>query len=196
VQQAYVAGLNRHPFAVLGKPLAPLTLGHLRLLYAAESPYVCGMAGDSCTIGDLAFAAFVCSFSTWEDAHAALHSKGVESATMKWGEKCPPPMCQTSADTFLEYLSYYMSAPAMSSESNAQTRPEYVPLPYMAAAILRHYFGMSDDEAWHTIVADALAWNAARLQMEGHKCLLSDFDAYLIAHAAELEAQQEEAANA
>lgn len=199
MQQAYVSSIERKTFTVLGKPLAPLTLGHMRLLYAVDSPFVRGWASgaDSCTVGDLALAALICSFNSWRDAFDAINSPGAQYAAQKWGEKCTPSMCNKSSKTFLEYFDYYAAAPATTSESqDSEKRPEYVPFPYLCAAILKHYFHMSDADAWNTIVSDALAWNAARLHMEGHKCLLSDFDLHLLSHAKELNAQaQSEAAN-
>ncbi len=148
----YKAGWERQRFNVCGRRLHPFTLGHARVLYLAESPFVVSGSGEI-TVKDLLLAVAICA-RPFAPQHNELIGLASEGLVMK------SPDLAADAKKFGDYLSYWMSRhPRFADGEQEQHR---IPWPWLFACILQTEYGMSDDCVWHITTADAL-WRIAAL---------------------------------
>ena len=112
---AYIAGWERKPCRVCGKVLYPMTLGHARVLYYADSPVVVPGEGG-CSFDDVLLAVCLLSMpvppTVTELPRVAEQARGFSSFDVT-----------EEATAFNGYLQYYCQGLPVFSETPRAARP-------------------------------------------------------------------------
>ncbi len=145
----YSAGYERRAFVVCGRKLQPFTLGHARVLYLADSPFV--VAGkDAVTADDLLLAVAVCTYAE-PPAADSLRQLAAEGLRMAAAD------LKTEIEQFGEYLRYWTARhPRWEDKPAAPT----IPWPWSYASLLEAEYGYTEAQAWKATCADAF-WKGA-----------------------------------
>lgn len=172
LQPCYINGLEKKGFEVLGIPLAPLTLYHMRCLYAADSPFV--VESEGVTVEGLVQAALICTHPTRRELDAFM-SRAFGDAILNFVLSLPEDTDYTKeCKVFQEYIEHYTESPArLSPQQTADTL--HAPWWGMTKSFLCAEAGYTNEEAWDCVVCEAfaeMAWSGAR---NGDKSLVSEY---------------------
>lgn len=146
----YSAGWERKRFDVCGRPLAPLTLGHARVLYLAGSPYVAPSSGDT-NAQALLMAVCICVRAI-APTFAELPTLRNDATLLTVDD------FNKQSAAFEDYVKYYTESPPRFTDGDAKPR---MPWPWALYAALRRFYSMRETQAWETICADAFVLAAA-----------------------------------
>lgn len=172
MQEVFVNALYHEEPVVLRRRLLPLSLGHIYILLAVDSPYV---LGGECSLFDLAFAVGVCT-RTWEAGQEWLRSPRVFKDAEKWGGKCRGMDMEAENKTFAAYMDDYTKMPERwepKSDGKGSNSAQH-PWPLIIATKLKDSVGES--RAWNMCLPMALAYWSAAAELMGDKSLVSDAD--------------------
>jgi hypothetical protein len=172
----YSAGWERKAHECCGRRLQPLTLGHARVLYLAESPFIVPGKAD---IGpkDLLLAVAICSLVT-----APEYAELINLA--QTGELVQPLPLRAEVSAFAAYFKYWTQTHPKFSEKQREAR---IPWPWMYALILVAECGMNERDAWASTCADAF-WKAAAISV--YNCNMDYATLDQLDTMAEMEAQE------
>ena len=152
LHQAYIADWERQEFSAFGKQLVPMTLGHARVLYVADSPLVTGASAPS--VEEILFAVVVCSLPKPPD-RKSLHLISVEDP-LKFGAF---PL-EDELKKFRDYYRYYMKPiPRFLEKQEARA-----PWPWVLVARLMSECHYAEEQAWSEVVSKAF-WLCACLSI-------------------------------
>lgn len=150
---------TRH--VVLRMRLRPLTIGHLALLWEADSPYVTFSRGA--TKADLIYAVGLCAQPYQPDApEPGFYERALfEWATWRWGRAIKPIKdLDPEHEAFWNYLQFHRAYPGV-EPPKGETRTLNAPPEWQMAARLMAQFHMSWDQAMRTEVLRAHSlWSA------------------------------------
>jgi hypothetical protein len=140
--------LTLAPPEVLGRRLAPFTLGHAHLLEICRSPFVAG--GAQVDASDLVLAVWICSFKTYADAKraalAALAGR-VPRNVRKWGKRVGAAFdAKAESEKLAKYLGDCTRPPRMVRRADAKGLA--TPAAATLAVLHRHYFHTPEAAAW------------------------------------------------
>lgn len=151
---AYIAGWERRRFSVFGRELVPLTLGHARVLYIAESPIV-KPGKQSAEVSDILTAVCVCAMPIPPQANEldviAKQAEGFDRFDIK-----------DELVKFRKYVDYYCKPIPRFSDSK---EPARTPWPWALVAMLERYYGYTEASAWMELVATAF-WKMAAVAVQ------------------------------
>ncbi len=171
---AYQSTLLLQPPVLLGRRLCPFTLGHARLLQTYDSPF---MGDGPVTMDELLFAVWVCSQPDFEKAAAALLDRSFERQVKAWGKKAGPIDRGAAVLALQTYIRAYMARPPR-WEDDKPAKPR-APWPWLYANALRHYFHVTEAEAWNTPVNKSICDFACMGALLGDDSLLTESEAEL-----------------
>lgn len=156
LHQCYIAGWERKRFSAFGRELYPLTLGHARFLYLAESPLVVPGTPPP-QADDLMLFAAVCSLPTIQERQ--------ELSVVRDAARGMIGRVEDAAKEIGGYMAYYAKPIPRFSESSGESR---VPWPWAYASILRRFYGYTPDAAWSELCAEAFWLGTAVAVQQGN----------------------------
>jgi hypothetical protein len=172
------------PFKVLGKDLAPYTLGHDILLGLFESSFCRGVSLPqespfryALLADDLPISVWVCSHAHYSDVYEKLQSPEIRDELKKWGKSCGEFDVPAACITFERYLKDNTQEPGYWVEDAGRGRGgSSVPFSHYLKVVLMREFGLKEHEALDTPYAQAL-WNYLTiLEGQGRIRFMSDDD--------------------
>lgn len=153
---------------VLGVRLLPLSLGHVYILMAVDSPFA---VGGKPHLGNLSFAVQVCS-RTFEDAQKWLHSETLIADVAKWGKSCRKMDFGAESKKFEEYIAQSTQMPERLSSSPGGGKGVKHPWPLIIAVSLFKHIGES--RSWNMPMGMAVAYWSALAETQGDDSLCDD----------------------
>ena len=147
----YKAGWERKTFVVCGERLHPLTLGHARVLYLAESPLVV-KGKEQISVEDLFLAVAICS-------RPVAPTFAEVPALTSVGPRLKTDSLKVAIQEFGQYLRYWLAQHPRFQEHPGEPR---IPWPWLYVGIMQAEYHMSEAQAWAMTTADAL-WRLAVL---------------------------------
>ncbi len=162
---------------VLGKQLLPLSLGHLFILQASDSPL---LTEGEVTLGDLAFCVWCCSmeFPEVQAKLAGIRTEKdmlkLQKSVFKWGKKNPLKKLNVEeiANQIADYLGDFIQAPTRwESKEDKQAK---VPWMLSVATCLMMHGGFEEERAWTMPVPLALSMYSAIGEALGDESLLTE----------------------
>jgi hypothetical protein len=173
MQKAYVHALISSQPEVLGLRLKPLTLGHLLILYSVD----CGfLSGKESTIGEFAFAAWICSnrysrIVEFIQSGTEKQANQLKKAFEKLGRKYADSIV-SEIKAFQEYIDSEIIAPERMTTGKEKSPKS--PWVVMVAIALMRYLKLSEKEVYEMPISKALSYYSVLGELNGDSSLLSD----------------------
>lgn len=171
--RAYQATLLTRPPVLLGRRLCPFTLGHWRILTTFDSAF---FGGGTITRDELIFAVWVCCQPDFQKAARTLLEGSFEREVRAWGRRAGAYDAVAVAEAFRAYLASYMDRPPRWEDANRKSKAR-APGPFLYANALRHYYHLSESEAWNTPVHQAICDFATMGALLGDESLMTEEEA-------------------
>jgi len=156
VPSPFETSLTLSPPEILGRRMAPFSLGHAHLLEIAHSPFI--GASKKVDAADLILAAWICSFHAMEKARAAAAAAlagRIPKSVRTWGRKIGLDFNLNSEATRLAgYIAQCTKPPRMVRREGAKALA--TPTAATLAVLHRHYFHTPEKDAWNLPFLDAL----------------------------------------
>jgi hypothetical protein len=168
--------LTLAPPEILGRRLAPFSLGHAHLLEIAGSPFVGAAATSTAEAADLVLAAWLLTFPTYAAAKAAAVAAlagNIPSEVKRWGRRIGPVFDLAGESIKLAtYIGKCTKPPRTAKRENA--KPLATPAAATLAVLHRRYFSTPAAEAWDLPFLDALLDVMTFHHAQGWVDLISD----------------------
>lgn len=172
VASVWTAELELTPPEILGLRLRPLSLGHLRLLAAVQSPFLLPDAKRSC--GDLALAVFICANDPLVVTAQEMAQR--EQTFAQWGELAAAQDFEAAAREFDQFVTDWCVEPEQWSAEGTKRKRPGTPWWQLVQVALVSRLGVSREEAWRMPVPEALRSYAALGELNGDVEVVSDED--------------------
>ena len=178
MQSAFILSHLARPKNVLGIDLVPLTLGHVYILYAVDSPFV---TGEPYAKDDFIFAVYLCS-RDWRESIGLIQlidKTGLpDDDFVKWSNTLNL-YDESAKESLADYFSDYLKSPERFQKGDGNSTIKS-PRVFYTAISLMHYLRLSEDQAWNMPVVKALSYLATMGEILGDTDLISDLEAQLI----------------
>jgi hypothetical protein len=172
--------LTLAPPEVLGRRLAPFSLGHAHLLEISKSPFIAG--SDRVDSADLILAVWICSFPHYGKAKAAALAAlagRVPRSVRRWGKEIGLAF---SLKGEAAHLAYYIGQctkpPRMARKDGAKSLS--TPTAATLAVLHRHYFHTLEKDVWDLPFLDAMLDVITYHHAQGWVDVISDKQAEFI----------------
>ncbi len=168
---AFERQLTLVPPRILGRRLAPFTLGHAHLLETAKSPFM-GGGGGKVDLADLVLAAWICGFPRYRKARAACVSAmrgSIPRNVRRWGRKVGLSFkLEEEVERMAAFVNDSTKPPP--SMRRKDSKPLATPAAATLAVLHRHYFATPPaavmDVPFLDALIDVLVWHHAQGKIE------------------------------
>lgn len=152
----YELQLTLAPPIILGRRLAPFTLGHAHLLELSNSPF--SGTGGKIDSSDMVLAAWILSFPTYKKAKSACLSAiagKMPFGIRRWGKKIGITFdLEREATKLAEYIGKCTRPPRSARKAGAKSLS--TPMAATLAVLHRRYFATTAETVWDVPFLDAL----------------------------------------
>lgn len=171
MQDAYAATVLAETPTILGKRLAPFSLGHAHILEAVNSPFLCGGAFE---LSDLVMAVTICHKRAFGPDRFALQlDEKLERECKRWGKQQANANFAEEVERFRHYVRAHTNAPQRWNKGESVMR-----IPWTLALFHSITGGIINEAselfAWNMPLPFAIAYNAAKMAATGDDSLKSD----------------------
>lgn len=171
MQDAYAATVLAETPTILGKRLAPFSLGHAHILEAINSPF---MGNGLAELSDLVLAVTICHKRAFGPDRFALQlDEKLERECKRWGKQQANANFAEEVQRFRHYIRAHTNAPQRWNKGESVMR-----IPWTLALFHSITNGIINEAselfAWNMPLPFAIAYNAAKMAATGDDSLKSD----------------------
>lgn len=171
MQDAYAATVLAETPTILGKRLAPFSLGHAHILEAVNSPF---MGNESVELSDLVLAVTICHKRAFGPDRLALQlDEKLERECKRWGKQQANANFSEEVQRFRHYVRAHTNAPQRWNKGESVMRIPWT-LALFHSITGGHITEASEAFAWNMPLPFAIAYNAAKMAATGDDSLKSD----------------------
>jgi len=155
-QKSYLEQCMPDRVVVLGQPLNPFSLGHLKILIHHDNKFV---IGGTPTLTDLIFGVWVCC-QTYEEVMAGLLDSGMERKIHRWGKRMRKADLGIALKTFAEYIAKASERPEVDRSDFSRTSgtPTIQHIQIILQGKLNHSLSEALNKPWGEAVWDYYAY--------------------------------------